>query len=53
MRVLELLNYLYIIQLDVEKLVHRFQGAFDRDIILEFDSDFVIHKGFEKAVDKD
>lgn len=53
MGVLQLFNNLYIVELDVEELVHRFQYASDRDVILEFHSNFVVDKGFEEARDDD
>ena len=51
MGVLQLFDNLNIIELDVEELVHGFQYASDRDVILEFHSDFVVDKGFEEAGD--
>ena len=53
MGVLQLFNNLYIVELDVEELVHGFQYASDRDVILEFHSNFVVDKGFEEARDDD
>ena len=49
MRVLQLFNNLNIIELDIKELIHGFQYASDRDVILEFHSDFVVDKGFEEA----
>ena len=49
MGVLQLFDNLNIIELDVEELVHRFEYASDRDVILEFHSNFVVDKCFEEA----
>ena len=51
MGVLQLFNNLNIIEFDVEELVHGFQYSSDRDVILEFHSDFVVDEGFEEARD--
>lgn len=44
-----LLHYTYVIELDVEVLVDAFQRAADGDVVLEFDGDFVVDEGLEKA----
>jgi len=49
MWVLEFIDDGYILQLDVQKLIYAFQGAFYGHIILELDGNFVIDKGFEEA----
>ena len=41
-RILEVLNHRDVVQLDVEVLVDRFEGAADLDIVLELDGDFVV-----------
>lgn len=48
--ILQLLHHLYIIEFDIEILVHRLQGPADLYIVLELDCYFVIDQGFEKAV---
>lgn len=49
MRVFQLLHDLYIIELDIKELVNGFEGALDRDIVLEFNSHFMVDKSLEKA----
>jgi len=49
MRILQLFHHLYIIELDVEILIDRFQGSANLDIILELDGDFVIDQGLEET----
>ena len=49
MGILQLLNHLYIIQLDIEILINRFQCAADLDIVLELDGDFVVDQGLEET----
>lgn len=51
MRILHLLQHLDIIQLDVQELVDGFEGAFDGDVVFEFDGDLVVDEGFEEAVE--
>lgn len=51
MRVFELFDHLNIVQLDIEKLVNRFESTTNRDVVLELDSDFVVHERFEKAME--
>lgn len=41
-----------IIELDVEVLVDRFQGAADADVIFQLDGDGLVGEGFEEAVQK-
>ena len=43
------LHHLYIIELDIEVLIDRFQSSADLDIILELDGDFVIDQGLEET----
>ena len=50
MRILQLLQHLDIIQLDVQELVDGFEGAFNGDVVFEFDGDLVVDKGFEETV---
>ena len=49
MWVLQLLHDLYIIEFYIEELINGFEGAFDRNIVLEFNGHFVVDKGLEKA----
>ena len=51
MRILQLLHHLYIIELDVEILVDRFQRSAYLNVILELDSDFMVDQCLEEAVD--
>lgn len=50
MRILELLDDLYIVQLDVEVLVDALQRATDLDVILKLDSYLVVDERLEEAV---
>lgn len=50
MRVFDLIHHLNVIELDVQELVDRLEGAADRDVILELHGDLVIDEGFEEAV---
>lgn len=49
-RVLEVVDDGDVFELDVEKLVDRFQGARDLNVVLEFHGDRVVDEGFEKTV---
>lgn len=49
MRVFDLFKHLYVVELDVQELVDRFEGSLDRDVVLEFNGDFVIYQGFEET----
>ena len=53
MRILQLFNHLYIIELDVQELVHGFQYTLDGDVIFKLDGDFVVDKGLEEARGED
>lgn len=50
MGILELLDYLDIVQLDVEILVHALEGALELDVVLQLDGDLVVDESFEEAV---
>lgn len=52
MRILQLINHTNILQLDIQKLIHTLQCPPDRDVILEFDRDFVVHQRFEETIPK-
>ena len=49
MRVLELFHNLYVVELDVEKLVDGFESAADGDVILKLDGDFVVNESLEET----
>lgn len=49
-RVLEFLMDGYVVELDVEVLVDRLEGALDFDVIFEFDCHRLVDEGFEEAV---
>ena len=49
-RVVEFVQNLDVLKLDVEKLIHGFEGSFNCDVVLEFDGNFVVHKSLEEAV---
>lgn len=49
MWVFDLLEDLNVVKLDVQELVDGFERAFDRYVVLQFDGDFVVDKGFEEA----
>lgn len=51
MRILQLILQLNIIQLDIQELVDGFEGAFDRDVVLELDGHFMVDEGLEEARD--
>jgi hypothetical protein len=48
--VFQLLHHRYVIELDIEILIDRFQRSADLDIVLELDGDFVVDQGLEEAV---
>ncbi len=50
MRIPQLLHHLNVSQLDVKVLNDRFQGAAYLDVVLEFNSDFMVDKGLEETV---
>ena len=50
MRILQLLQHLDIIQLYIQELIDGFEGAFDGDVVFEFDGYFVVDEGFEETV---
>lgn len=52
MWVLKILHYRDIIELDVEILIHGFQGPPDLDVVLELDSDFMVDQRLEEAIRK-
>lgn len=49
MRVLELLNDLYVVQLDVEVLVDALQCATDLNVVLKLNSYFVVDERLKEA----
>ena len=49
MRILELFNDLYVVKLDVQELINRFQSAANGNVVLEFYGDFMVHKCFEET----
>ena len=52
MRVFIQIENVDIVELDVEVLVDRFQGAADADVIFQLDCDGLVGEGFEEAVKK-
>lgn len=50
MRVLQLLDYLDLVELDVEVLVHALEGAAELDVVLELDGDLLVDERLEEAV---
>ena len=48
--VLHLFHHRNVVQLDVEVLVDRFQGAADADVIFQLDGDGLVGESFEEAV---
>lgn len=48
-RVLEVILYRDILELDIQVLVNRLECAGNLDIIFELDCDLLIDKGFEEA----
>lgn len=50
MWVFQVLNHLDFIELNIEVLIDRLEDTADLDIVLEFDSDFVVHQGLEEAM---
>lgn len=49
MRVLVVVDDSDVVELDVEVLIHRLEGALDLDIILELDHDHVVDESLEEA----
>ena len=49
MRPALLIHDAHIIELDIEKLVDAAQGAAQGDVVLQLDSDVVLHEGFEEG----
>jgi hypothetical protein len=49
MRILNLLHDLYIIQLNIQILIDRFQRAADLDIVLELDRHLVVDERLEET----
>ena len=49
MRVLVQIQYLDLVELDVEVLVDRLEDTADADVVLEFDGDGLVGKGLEKT----
>ena len=43
MRVFELIHHSYVIEFDVQVLIHALQCPSNRNIVLQFDRDFVVH----------
>jgi hypothetical protein len=48
-RIFQLIHDSYILQLDVQELVHALQRPPYRHIVLKLDRDLVIDEGFEEA----
>jgi hypothetical protein len=49
MRILDLIHDRHILQLDIQELVHAFEGTADGDVIFELDGDLCVDEGFEEA----
>ena len=52
MGIFQLFHHLYIIELNIEVLIDRFQGPADLNVVLELDGDFMVNQGLEEAVCK-
>lgn len=50
MRVLELIDNLYVVELNVEILIDALEGASDLDVVLELDRHLVVDERLEEAV---
>lgn len=50
MWILDLLDHLYVVELDVEELVDGLERAADGDVVLELDGDFVVDERLEEAI---
>ena len=50
MRIPHLLQHADIIKLDIQILIHGFQGAFDADVVLELNDDFLVDQCFEETM---
>ena len=51
MRILDLLDDLYVVQFDVEILIDRLERSSYLNVILELHSDLVVDKGLEETVE--
>jgi hypothetical protein len=49
MRILDLIHDRHILQLDIQELVHAFEGTADGDVIFELDGDLCVDECFEEA----
>ena len=49
MRIFQFFHHLYIIELDVQKLIDRLEGAPNLYIILELYGDFMVHQSLEET----
>jgi len=49
MRVFQLIHNRDVVQLDIQILIHALQCPTDRDVVLEFDGDFVVDQRLEEA----
>jgi hypothetical protein len=49
MGVLDLLNYRYVVQLDVEILIYTFERSADLNVVLEFHRHLMVNQRLEKA----
>ena len=47
--VLQLFYHLYVVKLDIEELIDRFEGASNLDVVLELHRDFVVDQSLEEA----
>jgi hypothetical protein len=52
MWILQLVEYLYILQLYIKVLVNAFEGSTNHDVIFELNSNFVVDEGLEEAVEE-
>lgn len=50
MRVLDLLQYLDVVELDVEVLVDALEDAADLDVVLKLDGHLMVDEGLEEAM---
>ena len=49
MRIFDVLHDRDVVQLDIQILIHTLQRSAYRNVILEFDCDFMVDEGLEKA----
>ena len=49
MRVLHLVDNAYVVQFDVQKLIHALQRSLDGDVVLQLNGDLMVDEGFEEA----